>query len=240
MNVAPANNNPPLQVLGIILSSILAFLVIVYLLTKFILPPLYEHAKKGSDKYFTLKFSLALMFFLAWLAGTLYLATIIGSFVAGVIIGADDQVQRKAEELIHPISRWLIPFFFLSVGLRLNLKVITSFTLLGIGLLLAVIAILAKVIGSGLGTFFFTRKSKESLEVGLGMAPRGEVILLLSTELFIIGIFNETLYTLIAIIVLVSSIIVPFFLKLLLKQEEVPEIILIGKNNNNTSKEEST
>ncbi len=212
-------NGSPLFSIGKIVLSILAFFLIIIFIFKFIFPYFYKHAKQSTDKYFTLTLSLAAIFFFSWLAGSMYLATIIGAFVAGVLIGTDTKVQRNAEELIRPISRWFVPFFFLSVGLRINISTVSSWSVLWLGLLFAAVGILAKVIGSGIGSYFFSKRISEAIEVGLGMAPRGEVILLLSTELLLIGVFNDTLYTLVTMLVIISSLVVPMSMKWILKRK---------------------
>ncbi len=211
----------PLMATATIMFGVFAYFIIVVATTKLLLPRFYSHAKKGTDKYFTLTLSLSLIFFFAWLAGVLYLAPIIGAFVAGIIVGTDKKVHKNAEELLRPISHWFVPFFFISVGLRMNIGVITSLQIAGIGLILATGAILAKVIGSGLGAYVFNRKARDAVEVGLGMSPRGEVILLLSTELLLLGVFSDSLFSMIAILVMISSLVVPIALKILLRNSDI-------------------
>ena len=172
------------------------------------------------EKSVVLMTTLIMFFFLSWLAGTLYLATIIGAFSAGIIIGKDDEMSEVVFNQIGSIARWLIPFFFLAVGLRIDLGLVTNSSSIVLALILSTFAILSKIIGSGFGTYATDpQKSKgDALQVGVGMSPRGEVILLISTSALVLGVFTTKLYAIIIISMAVSAVVGPLILKQLLSR----------------------
>jgi Kef-type K+ transport system membrane component KefB len=199
----------------LILVSIASFFIIMVILDqvfrKRITPKLRDH----SDRYLVLSITLILIFFLAWLAGTLYLAPIIGAFMSGVIIGRDKELSERSHGQILPIARWLVPFFFIAVGLRIDLSLITNITAIGLALLLSAFAILSKIIGSGIGALIHDKTNNvvDAIEVGTGMAPRGEVTLLIATAALDLGVFSEFLYAIIVVTVAVSAIVVPMIMR---------------------------
>ena len=71
---------------------------------------------------------LTFCFLLAWLSSLIGLAPIVGAFAAGLILEEShykDFVERgehELEELIHPISQFLVPVFFVLMGLQTDLR----------------------------------------------------------------------------------------------------------------------
>jgi len=116
-----------------------------------------------------LALGLALCFFLAWLAGLAGLAPLVGAFAAGVVL--EEVASGGLAELVRPISSFLAPVFFVSLGASTSLAALASPDALGLAAALTAAAVLGKqacaagVLGAGADRF----------AVGLGMVPRGEV-----------------------------------------------------------------
>jgi len=120
---------------------------------------------------------LSFCFLLSWLANAIGLAPIVGAFAAGLILDRVhyrdlvDRGDHPLEELIHPISSFLVPVFFVLMGMRTDLHAFAQPGVLGLAAGLTVAAIVGKqlcalgVIGRGV----------DRLTVGIGMIPRGEV-----------------------------------------------------------------
>ncbi len=209
--------------MGIILLKILLFVLIVlsvhYLIKRWVA----EVLIKTKDTYKRLSFVMGLVFVFAWLAGSLALSPIIGAFVAGVLITQNSELKEMVEELIAPLSKWLIPFFFVSVGFRIDLKVVSSPEIMMLSFALAVVAILSKLIGAGLGALANGNTRSEALELGLEMSPRGEVILVIATAGLSIGVFSATLVAMIVMTVVITATAIPIALKTALTRIPTPE-----------------
>jgi Kef-type K+ transport system membrane component KefB len=110
---------------------------------------------------------------LAALAG---LAPIVGAFAAGLVLReehAAGHVARGEATLGHglvPLSAFLVPIFFVRMGMLVDLSAFASWSVLGFAVLLTLAAVVGKQV-CGL----FAPKGTSGLVIGLGMMPRGEV-----------------------------------------------------------------
>ena len=88
-------------------------------------------------------------------------------------------------------------------------------------LVVTVLAFLGKLIGCGLGA---RRLGKQgALIVGVGMAPRGEVGIIIAALGLKEGIFENNIYALIIAMSILTSVIAPPLLALLLKKNPSDE-----------------
>ncbi|TXT54648.1 MAG: putative Kef-type K+ transport system, membrane component [Candidatus Thorarchaeota archaeon] len=198
--------------LPIILINIIVFFAVSYLLYKYVLPYFFLKTKKYDDKSLPIFVSLSLMLYMAFFAQMLGLAPIIGAFVAGVIIGNEDEYLDIHDDF-EAISSWIIPFFFISIGLTINLLPFLNIFSILIALFLVVVAIVPKYVGGIFGSYFGDYDKGEAKTIGLSMAVRGEVTLFFAYTGYSLGYFTETLYG----IVILSVILVTFILIPLLK-----------------------
>ncbi len=209
-----------------ILFGIFAFFIVIILTNKYFQKYQANKLKNHADKYRILSITLAILFFLSWLAGVLYLAPIVGAFMGGIIVGSDEELSETAQTQITPIARWLVPFFFLAVGLRIDLSVINNLTIIILAIILAIFAILSKIVGSGLGAYYHDRNISNALEIGVGMSPRGEVILIIATSALGVGVFDESIYAMIVMTVLISAILAPIALRYIISRREMKSVEL--------------
>ncbi|MET0554760.1 MAG: cation:proton antiporter [Vicinamibacteria bacterium] len=122
--------------------------------------------------------ALALAWCLAWagLAALAGLAPIVGAFAAGLVLReehAAPHVARGEPTLEHglaPLAAFLVPVFFVRMGMLVDLSAFASWRVLGSALLLTAAAVIGKQV-CGL----FAPPGTSPLVIGLGMMPRGEV-----------------------------------------------------------------
>jgi Kef-type K+ transport system membrane component KefB len=173
-------------------------------------------------------FSMLLIAALAYaiFAELMGLHFIIGAFLAGMFFHpnvVDPDVYERVEQQMSGITRgFLAPIFFVSVGLNLDLSAVRHVP--GFVGLLIVIAIVSKLIGSGLPAYWVGHSKRESLMVGFGMSGRGAVELIVAGVALEAGLFLqpyptppivESLFSAIVIMALVTTVATPIFLHLL-------------------------
>lgn len=164
--------------------------------------------------------SLVICFGFAWLANLVGLAPIVGAFAAGLILerttyrelgGRED---RDLEEAISPLTALLVPIFFVSMGMDVNLGSFTDPSVWGLAGGITFVAIIGKQV-CALGVM---EKGLNRMAVGLGMIPRGEVGLIFADQgrkLMSGGepVINQGTYSAIVVMVMVTTMVTPPLLK---------------------------
>ena len=171
----------------------------------------WAYARKGEKRRFTV-FALAYCFLMAYLAELFGLADITGAYIAGVAF-----CSTRCVEYLEAKTHWLSYMFFTPVFLA-NIGIHTSFdgmtsNLILFTVLLVLISIFSKIIGCGLGAKICKFTNRESLQIGFGMIPRGEVSFIVASKGIALGYLSSIMYPSIIIVVLITVLITPLLLK---------------------------
>lgn len=177
-----------------------------------------------------LALSLAACFLLAFLADRIGLATIVGAFAAGLILDGvhfrdlGERTKYTIEELIRPIGGFLVPIFFVLMGVRVDLSVFVRVEVLGFAALLSLTAILGKMICAA-GVL---ERRLDRLSVAIGMVPRGEVGLIfagIGAQLMLHGerVISPPVFGAVVVMVVSTTLITPPALKASLARKPAGE-----------------
>ena len=157
----------------------------------------------------------------AYVADIAGLAMIIGAFLAGMLF-AEHAWEWKLEEKFESISALFVSFFFVYVGMNVDIQVfIDDPALLGTALILIVLACLTKFVGCGLGAKIaepHMEMSSVSI-IGTGMMPRGEVGIIVALLGFGMGILSNDMYGISVLMCIATTIIAPPILSVLFKKK---------------------
>jgi Na+:H+ antiporter len=147
------------------------------------------------------------------------LAAITGAFIAGLGFGRS-HLRAAIGRSMHTITyAFLVPIFFVSIGLTTNARLLTGPGLL-LALVLVIAAVVSKVLGSGLGARLGGFTNRESLRVGVGMVSRGEVGLIVASVGVNTGLIKTELFSIITLIVLATTLITPPLLRQVFIEKE--------------------
>ena len=159
-------------------------------------------------------FAFVLCLLLAYCAEEFFgVADIIGAFAAGLVVACTpkaDYIRSKFEPLSYLL---LTPVFFAGIGIKVELPRLTG-TLAALSLSLLAVAILSKIIGCGLGARLCGFGGRERLQVGTGMACRGEVALIVANRGLSMGVLSQAIMTPVVITVVGCAVLTPILLKL--------------------------
>jgi len=207
----------PLSVLWILGKSLL-FLAGALVLGRWLSPRLFGLASRLRGERVLLPTALAICFGLAWLAGRAGLAPIVGAFAGGLILEeahyeallARDHEHRKIPQLLEPLETFLVPLFFVAMGMHVDLRVFGSAGILGF----AAVLTLAAVIGKQACALGVLEPGTDRLAVGLGMIPRGEVGLIFASigaTLRIGGerVIDDTVFSAVVVMVAITTLLTP-------------------------------
>jgi Kef-type K+ transport system membrane component KefB len=147
------------------------------------------------------------------------LAAITGAFVAGLGLGRS-HLRATIGRSMHTITyAFLVPIFFVSIGLKTNVRLLAAPDLLLV-LALVIVAVVSKVLGGGLGARLGGFTNRESLRVGVGMISRGEVGLIVATVGVNAGLIKTELFSIVTLIVLLTTLITPPLLRQVFMRKE--------------------
>ena len=144
-------------------------------------------------------------------------APIIGAFLAGMVL-AEVKDELEFESKVHALESFLAPVFFVVVGLQLDLSVLGNTTVIVAGLILTVLAVIGKVAGGLLGAR--SMGGRQSLLVGVGMVPRGEVGLIVASLGLTAGVIGKQVYAEVLLMVLLTTVLAPLVLRALAPRPE--------------------
>jgi Kef-type K+ transport system membrane component KefB len=148
---------------------------------------------------------------LGLVVGALGLAAIIGAFVAGLIV-AETDAREELEHEIKPLASIFTPFFFAVTGAQLDLGALLDPFLALAAIVLAVIGVATKVLGGMIGARSSGRWS--SITVGVGMAPRGEVGIVVVGLGLTLGLLTPQLFSVVLIAIVLTTVAAPILLNL--------------------------
>jgi len=158
-------------------------------------------------------FSIVAVLLYAWAAEVLGgIAAITGAFLVGLAFARSDLRQEIEHNFSALTYGFLVPLFFVSIGLQANAREVLGPGLL-FAIVLVVIAILSKLVGSGLGAWWGGLKRGEALRLGIGMVSRGEVGLIVASVGLAEGLINSVIFAVIVLMVLVTTLVTPLMLR---------------------------
>ena len=156
--------------------------------------------------------ALLTMLGLATLSASVGLAAIIGAFLAGMVF-AEAREHFELERQALPIYQFLVPFFFVLTGAQVDWRIFFDGEIMGIALAVTALALLGKLVGCGLGALGLGWRSIGI--IGVGMAPRGEVGLIVASLGLSLGAIPDRIFSVVVIMSILTTLVVPPILRLL-------------------------
>ncbi|MFZ3382862.1 MAG: cation:proton antiporter [Candidatus Methanoperedens sp.] len=154
--------------------------------------------------------ALVIGFAISYIAAYIGLALIIGAYAAGLALSASSHKEHLIEE-ISPVFNFLVPIFFVAMGMLVNVN--DAVSIAGLGVLILVLAIIGKAVGCGVVSYFSGFNYHGALRVGTGMIPRGEVGLIVAYIGLSSGIIQQPVYVIAVVMSIVTTLITPPLLK---------------------------
>lgn len=212
----------------LIIFKAFVFLIGAVIIGGWVAPRLFKLASKMRGSGLLISFSLMFCFVMAYLSKIIGLAPIVGAFSAGLILEEvhfydfSGKEEHHLDDLLKPIAAFLVPIFFVYMGMRVDMTSFGNTAILGFALALTVVAIIGKQACS-LGVLF--EKGINKIVIGLGMIPRGEVGLIaanIGTKLKINGVpvVDGNTFSAVVIVVILTTLITPPVLKIALNKNK--------------------
>ena len=147
------------------------------------------------------------------------MAAITGAFLAGLMLARTHEKER-IETGMHALAYGLfVPIFFVNIGLSIDLREFQLQALL-FTIVIILVAIAGKWIGSGWGARLGGLSRHESIQLGAGMISRGEVGLIVASVGMKDGLVNDEEFSAIVVMVLITTLVTPPILRALFAKKE--------------------
>lgn len=220
-----------IAVIALVMKTV-GFLVLAVVLGARYTPGWFRQASRLRTSGALLAVGLCFCFFLSWAASRIGLAALVGAFAAGLVLEAEhsekfvQRGERPLGELLQPMTSFLVPVFFVLVGFRTNIGVLTRPSLLLLPVALSVAAVAGKLLCAA-GVL---NRGVNRMTVAAGMIPRGEVALVfaaLGGTLRVNGgpILGEQGYIAIVSVVILTTLVTPSVLKWSLREGRGPHSV---------------
>ena len=142
-----------------------------------------------------------------------------------MVLGADVMGVRLARTyLAHlmwwrldPVFNFLVPVFVGVMGMLVDLRALGSGRILLFGLAYSLLAVVAKVVGSGVPALMSGFNLRGALRVGTGMVPRGEVALIVAGVGLAAGALPADVFGVAVVMTVLTTVCAPPILVLLFR-----------------------
>ena len=199
------------------------------LLMLFYAPRMVRRMEPGLQRMSThdapLIIALAICLGLSYAAVRIGMAAIIGGFFAGLAF-ADYSPRWNLRPRASAINEFLAPFFFFSMGARLDIGLFDRRLIIS-ALILSALAFVSKLIGCGLPVLYAGWKT--ALKVGVGMTPRGEVGLIVALVGLQTNVISASTYALLVFMTAATTLIAPPLMKLVFREDAQAQPALVER-----------
>lgn len=140
--------------------------------------------------------------------------TVLGAFVAGVLVGQSPILTKQVDaQLRGMITGFFAPVFFGLAGLTADLKILNSASLILLAAVFILIASLGKFTGAFIGGKLGGLTMRESTALASGMNARGSTEVIVATIGLSLGMLSEALFTMIVAMAVVTTMAMPPMLR---------------------------
>ncbi|HSZ67866.1 MAG TPA: cation:proton antiporter [Xanthobacteraceae bacterium] len=158
--------------------------------------------------------TLIVMCVMALITQLLGVNTVLGAFVAGVLVGESPILTKHIDEQIRGlIVALFMPVFFALSGLHADVTILRNPSLAVLALGLIAIASIGKFSGAFLGGKISGLTRGESLALGCAMNARGSTEVIVASIGLSMGVLSQDLFTLIVTMAVVTTMAMPTMLR---------------------------
>jgi Kef-type K+ transport system membrane component KefB len=198
---------------SLVLLKMVLYLVVASALGIWLLPRLSHFVERLPVSQGVFAFAFVTMLVYAWAAEVLGgMAAIIGAFMAGLFLAHSPVKKRIQTEFVPVVYGIFVPIFFINVGLSADIRHLAAASL-GLLVVMCIAVILSRLLGGVVAGHVGGLSGQESMQLGIGMMPRGEVTLIVATVGITENLIGVDAYSIAVGIVIVTVILTPLLLR---------------------------
>lgn len=215
--VQTGNTEPAILDITLLIIQVLGTFAAILVVSVLVVPRVLHTERLWKSKGSLEGIVTATFFAAAGIAAFLGLSPIVGAFAIGMAV-ASTRIIKQVHEYVDKLQIIFAPLFFAIIGAQVDLRGVNLDVLFIAGIMIA-IAVVTKLVGTGLPSVIFLKDRTKAMRVGIGMISRGEVGLIVAGVGVTSGALSNDIYTAIIIMVAATTIITPIWLKLSYKNE---------------------
>jgi CPA2 family monovalent cation:H+ antiporter-2 len=193
----------------LLLLAIKGILVIIFVLfsARYIVPWLLYHVARARKPELFVLSIVVICFSVAWLSASLGLSLALGAFLAGLII-SESEYSHQATSNILPFREIFTSFFFVSIGMLLDMQFLFEHFLVVLGLTL--LTFIAKGFIVSIAALILKYPLRTVILVGLSLFQVGEFSFILSKTGLEAGLLEGAVYQYFLSVSLMTMAATPF------------------------------
>ena len=215
--VQTGNTEPAILDITLLIMQVLGTFAAILIVSVLVIPRVLHTERLWKSKGSLEGIVTAAFFAAAGIAAFLGLSPIVGAFAIGMAV-ASTRIIKQVHEYVDKLQIIFAPLFFAIIGAQVDLRGVNVDVLYIAGIMIA-IAVVTKLIGTGLPSIIFLKDRGKAMKVGIGMISRGEVGLIVAGVGVSSGALSNDIYTAVIIMVAATTIITPIWLKISYKDE---------------------
>jgi Kef-type K+ transport system membrane component KefB len=217
--VQTGNTEPAILDITLLIMQVLGTFAAILIVSVLVIPRVLHTERLWKSKGSLEGIVTAAFFAAAGVAAFLGLSPIVGAFAIGMAV-ASTRIIKQVHEYVDKLQIIFAPLFFAIIGAQVDLRGVNLDVLFIAGIMIA-IAVVTKLIGTGLPSIIFLKDKPKAMRVGIGMVSRGEVGLIIAGVGVSSGALSNDIYTAVIIMVAATTIITPIWLKISYKNESL-------------------
>jgi len=200
----------------VLLSKFILFCGLCFLFARYLERPLIAWFLRLPPRPTGIVVVTGLGFIISGIAGILGFSLAVGALFAGLAFSRDP-AEHRIDKGLEYLFLLFSPFFFLGLGLDVDIHLLGQGAVVGSGLVLA--AIVGKLAGAGLPTWLVTDR-RTALLIGLSMIPRAEITMVVMQQARYLGDWAvpPELFGGMIVVSLLTCLVIPLVLQVLLRR----------------------
>jgi Kef-type K+ transport system membrane component KefB len=166
------------------------------------------------SEYAVVTLILVIMGVMALITQAIGVHTVLGAFVAGVLIGDSPILTRHIDQQLRGlIMAFFMPVFFAAAGLSTDIRALGNPSLALLALALIAAASLGKFAGAFVGGAIGGLSARAALALACGMNARGSTEIIVASIGLSMGALSQDLFTMIVTMAVVTTMAMPPMLR---------------------------
>jgi Kef-type K+ transport system membrane component KefB len=216
--VQTGNTEPAILDIALLIMQVLGTFAAILIVSVLIIPRVLHSNRFWKSKGSIEGIVTASFFAAAGVAAFLGLSPIVGAFAIGMAVDST-RLIHQVHQYVDKLQIIFGPLFFAIIGAQVDLRGVNLEVLVLAGIMVA-IAVVTKLVGTGLPSIVFLKDKAKSMRVGIGMVSRGEVGLIVAGVGVSSGALTNDIYTAIIIMVAATTMITPIWLKISYRKDQ--------------------